>query len=159
MQMNSAFDLMLNIILFGVIAGIGEELIFRGIIQKYIAQYFKNVHFAVWATAFFFSMIHFQPEGFIARFLMGALLGYVFVWTGSLWASISGHVTFNSLQVLLFYIVANTKEVANSYQKPDFPVWLSILFAGIIIFAVYILRKINNKKFLISNNYCSELAE
>jgi hypothetical protein len=81
------------------------------------------------------------------------------VWTGSLWASVSGHITFNSLQVLLFYLVGDTKEVANTYQKPDFPVWLSIIFAGIFIFVVFLLQKINNKNFLNSNNYCSELAD
>lgn len=158
MQMNSIFDLILNLVLFGVIAGVGEELIFRGIIQKYTAQYFKNIHFAVWATAFFFSMIHFQPEGFIARFLLGALLGYVFVWTGSLWASIFGHISFNSLQVLLFYNANIKTNLPVSYQKPDFPIWLSLIFAGLFIFTLYLLQKSKGGKSLYKQNYCTELT-
>jgi membrane protease YdiL (CAAX protease family) len=146
MQMNNPSDLMLNILLVGFVASIGEELLFRGIIQRFFARYSNNLHLAIWATALLFSLTHFQPEGFIPRFLMGALLGYFFVWTGSLWASILAHFCFNSMQVLIFYFFVDSKKIASIYQKPDFSLLLSIILTGIFIFACYILWKINRDR-------------
>lgn len=148
MQMNSTADLILNILLLGVVAGIGEELLFRGIIQRFAAQYSKNLHLAVWATALIFSIIHFQPEGFVPRFLMGALLGYLMVWTGSIWSAIIGHITFNSVQVLIFYYFVDVSKLGSVYQKPDFSPLFSILLLGIFIFACFVLWKINRKNTL-----------
>jgi membrane protease YdiL (CAAX protease family) len=146
MQMNNPSDMMLNILLVGFVASIGEELLFRGIIQRFFARYSNNFHLAIWATALLFSLTHFQPEGFIPRFLMGALLGYFFVWTGSLWASILAHFCFNSMQVLIFYFFVDSKKIASIYQKPDFSLLLSIILTGIFIFACYILWKINRDR-------------
>jgi membrane protease YdiL (CAAX protease family) len=146
MQMNNSSDLMFNILLLGFVASIGEELLFRGIIQRFFAQYSKNVHLAIWATALLFSLTHFQPEGFVPRFLMGALLGYFFAWTGSLWASILAHFCFNSIQVFIFYFFIDSKKIASIYQKPDFSLLLSIILTGIFIFACYILWKINRDR-------------
>jgi membrane protease YdiL (CAAX protease family) len=153
MLMNSVGDLVFNLLLLGLIAGVGEELLFRGILQRFIAQYSKNLHIAVWGTAILFSMIHFQPEGFIPRFLLGALLGYLSVWTGSLWASILGHVSFNSIQVLLFYFLADADKSGSIYQKPDFSIGFTIFITGISIFVCFVLWKTNRKKALKPSEY------
>jgi membrane protease YdiL (CAAX protease family) len=143
MQMNSQTDLLLNILLLGFVAGVGEELLYRGVIQRLISQYNSSFHFAVWTTALLFSITHFQPEGFIPRFLMGAFLGYLFVWTGSLWASILAHICFNSIQVFIFYYFVDQKKIGSIYEKPDFSPILSIILLGIFIFASFLIWKIN----------------
>jgi len=153
MQMNSVGDLLLNLLLLGFIAGIGEELLFRGVLQRFIAQYSKNLHIAVWGSAMLFSLIHFQPEGFVPRFLLGVLLGYIFVWTGSLWASIIGHVTFNSAQVLLFYYVVDIRKMESVYQKPDFSIAFTLLSSLIFIFACFLLWKLNKERALKKSDY------
>jgi membrane protease YdiL (CAAX protease family) len=153
MQMNSVGDLLLNLLLLGFVAGIGEELLFRGVLQRFIAQYSKSLHVAVWGTAILFSLIHFQPEGFVPRFLLGALLGYIFVWTGNLWASIIGHISFNSIQVLLFYYVVDIKKMESVYQKPDFSIVFTLLSILIFIFACFALWKLNEAQSLKESDY------
>lgn len=146
MQMNSLTDLLLNIMLLGLVAGIGEELLYRGVIQRLIGNYAKNMHLAVWATALVFSITHFQPEGLLPRFLMGAFLGYLCVWTGSLWSSIIAHISFNSIQVFIFYNFIDSEKIGSIYQKPDFSILLTIILTGIFIFASFLIWKINIKR-------------
>ena len=96
-------DLLINIGLIAVIPAVGEELFFRGIIQRMLQDKLK-MHMAVWITAFIFSSIHFQFYGFIPRLLMGAFLGYLYVWTNNLWVPILAHFTNNALAVVFFYL-------------------------------------------------------
>ena len=66
-----------------------------------------NRHLAVWITAFIFSAIHLQFYGFLPRFLLGAALGYLFLFSGSIWASIVAHFINNALAVVLFFLTFN----------------------------------------------------
>jgi uncharacterized protein len=94
----------LAFIVIGIFAGIGEELIFRGILQNLFLKYFKNTHLAIWLAAIVFSAIHFQFYGFIPRLLLGAVYGYLYVWSGNLWVPIVGHIANNGIIVLLSYL-------------------------------------------------------
>lgn len=103
LAVSSIPDLLINIGLIAVIPAVGEELFFRGIIQRLLQDKIK-MHVAVWITAFIFSSIHFQFYGFIPRMLMGAFLGYLYVWTNNLWVPILAHFTNNALAVVFFYL-------------------------------------------------------
>lgn len=96
--------LLVNILIMGALPAIGEELLFRGTIQPFLHKWIKNPHWAIWITAFIFSAIHFQISGFIPRFLLGAYLGYLFYWSGSLWLPILAHFMHNSLSLTADYI-------------------------------------------------------
>lgn len=144
MQMSSPTDLIMNILLLGFVAGIGEELLYRGALQQTLVRLVGNIHLAVWATAILFSITHFQPEGLVPRILMGAFLGYLFIWTASLWSSVIAHICFNSLQVLIFYFFVDAEKMGSIYQKPDFSIILTIILLGLFIFASFMIWK-NNK--------------
>lgn len=92
--------LLLNLLVLAVLPAIGEELTFRGVLQSL----FTNRHVAVWVTAFVFSFIHLQFYGFVARMLLGALLGYALVWSGRIGYSMIMHATNNALSVIIFYL-------------------------------------------------------
>lgn len=153
MEMKSPFDLIMNLLLIGVIAGVGEELVFRGVIQRFVAQASSNLHIAVWTSALLFSLIHFQPEGFIPRFLLGAFLGYLLLWTGNLWSSIFAHMSFNSIQVLLFYYFPQETIEDSLNMEPDFSPWISISSVGLFIFACYAIWNMNKKEHIETERY------
>ena len=100
LQADSIGGLLINIGLMALLPGLAEELSFRGTLQQVLG---KN-HTAIWVTAFIFSAIHMQFYGFVPRMLMGAMFGYIFVWTGSLWVPIVMHFVNNGLAVLAYYI-------------------------------------------------------
>ncbi|HCK23123.1 MAG TPA: hypothetical protein DHW15_13485 [Bacteroidetes bacterium] len=98
--------LLLNLLIIGVVAAVSEEIIFRGLLQHVFMGWTRNGHAAIWLSAFAFSFIHLQFFGFFPRLLLGALLGYLYMWSGSLWTAIFGHFLNNSMAVVLYFLVA-----------------------------------------------------
>ncbi len=101
-----------NLLLMALLPAIGEELCFRGVIQKLLQPMNmaslngqvsnKTIHISVWVSAILFSAMHLQFYGFIPRMLLGAFFGYLLVWSGSLWLPVLAHFTNNAV-VILFY--------------------------------------------------------
>jgi membrane protease YdiL (CAAX protease family) len=96
--------LLLNIIMIAVLPAVGEEMIFRGVLQKIFTRIFKSGHVSVWITAFLFSALHLQFLGFIPRFLLGLVFGYLFLFSGKLWLSILAHFVNNAVPTVLSFI-------------------------------------------------------
>ena len=101
------------VLLMGVLTGISEEMLFRGALQGSLSQ-FRNSHFSIWLAAIVFSLLHFQFFGFVPRLLLGAVFGYLLVWTGSLWVPIIAHAINNSVVVISSYIFATAAVAATS---------------------------------------------
>lgn len=102
--------LLVNIFVIAIMAGISEEFIFRGALQQIFNRITSNYHVAVWITAFIFSFIHFQFYGFVPRMILGAVLGYIFVWSGNLWIPVIVHAVNNALSIFLFKMYYNTPQ-------------------------------------------------
>lgn len=133
MQNQSLTDLAVNLLVFAVFAGVGEELLFRGLVQRFFYQWQKNSHLAIWLTGLLFSLIHFQPEGFIPRLLLGVVFGYLFLLSGSLWVPILLHTFFNGSQILVKYFSSSeTISVDKVQEVPLLPVLIGSGIAFIL---------------------------
>ena len=112
--------LLLNILVIAVLAGVSEELLFRGLLLKLFYRWLskkglgekeksaaafpqnrQHFHAAVWLTALLFSAMHLQFYGFLPRLLLGAVLGYICAY-GGLWAAILAHSANNALAILAY---------------------------------------------------------
>ncbi|MBR6034627.1 MAG: CPBP family intramembrane metalloprotease [Paludibacteraceae bacterium] len=124
LKADNVWGLLINIGLLAFLPALSEELSFRGTLQQILgrnsgvesqkSKVERRVHIAIWVTAFVFSAIHLQFYGFVPRLLMGALFGYVFVWSESLWVPIVMHFTNNGLAVLFYYLF-ETSDAGKSY--------------------------------------------
>ena len=117
--------LVANIILMAFLPAMAEELTFRGMLQRLI----PNKHVAVWVVAILFSAIHFQFWGFVPRMLLGAMFGYMLVWTGSLWIPITMHFVNNVVTVIAYWILFNNnlnRDVVEKLGTGD-TLWLGIV--------------------------------
>jgi hypothetical protein len=94
-----------NLFVVAVLPAIGEELFFRSLLQKYFIKLTKSTTAGIIITSFLFSAIHFQFLGFIPRFLLGMVFGYLYVWTGSIKIPIIIHFVNNGIAVFLYYLV------------------------------------------------------
>ena len=101
---NSPMEFMLAFVVIAILPAIGEELLFRGVLQTQCQALFKNHHAAIWVTAFLFGFFHLQFYGLVPRMLLGAMLGYLYVWSGNLWYPILGHFINNGLALLAAYL-------------------------------------------------------
>ena len=104
MQGTSIGVLITNLIVVALLAALSEEIFFRGMLQKVLIECFKNKHIGVWIGAILFSAFHMQFYGFLPRMLMGASLGYLFLWSGSLWPGIIAHFVNNGMTVFLIWL-------------------------------------------------------
>ena len=64
---------------------------------------FRSV--AIIITGFMFSLMHMQFYGFFPRWLLGAVFGYLLVWSGTMWLPIFAHFVFNTVAVVLSYLI------------------------------------------------------
>lgn len=103
----SLAGLSVNLVVMALMPAIGEELIFRGIVQKLFVKMTRNAHLGIFITAFVFSAIHLQFLGFLPRFALGIMLGYAFVISGSLWVPIWLHFVNNASSVVIYYLHFN----------------------------------------------------
>jgi uncharacterized protein len=106
---NSVKDLFINLFVVALLAGVGEELVFRGILQRLFIRWFKNVWVGIIITAVLFSAIHMQFYGFLPRMALGILLGAIYFYSGSLWAAILAHFFYDAL--ILTIIHFNPKQM------------------------------------------------
>lgn len=105
LNVKTIFGLAFNLFMIAFLPAIGEELLFRGVIQKIFTRMTKNHHWGIWISAILFSTLHMQFYGFIPRVLLGAMFGYMLVWSGSIWLPIIAHFINNGLAVVAFFLV------------------------------------------------------
>lgn len=96
----------INLFVMAFLPAMCEEMLFRGWLQRVLVAR-VNYHVAIWVVAFVFSAIHFQFYGFVPRMLIGAALGYLYCYTGSLWAPIIAHFTNNAMAVITAFLSYN----------------------------------------------------
>ena len=100
----TAGTMIVNIFNIALLPAISEELFFRGVFQKIFGKLFRSGHIAIWITAFLFFAIHLQFIGFIPRFILGLVFGYLFFWSGTLWLPIISHFVNNAVPVIVTFV-------------------------------------------------------
>ncbi len=107
LEVSSINGLLLNLLMIGILPSVGEELLFRSVLQPLLGRMLKNIHLGIILSAILFSMMHLQFYGFIPRFGLGLLLGYFYLWSGSIFVPILMHFVNNGSAVLVFYFAHN----------------------------------------------------
>ena len=146
--------LFVNFFVIAVVAGITEEFFFRGALFSIIGRKIKNPHVVIWIIAFIFSAIHFQFYGFIPRMLLGALMGYLLYWTGSIWVPVFAHFLNNAIGVISATSMSDEEflKMYNSIESEIAPEYMmqAILSAiiGLFLFAfcVIVMKRITSKR-------------
>jgi len=137
LKRNTVQDLFLNLVLVAVFAGIGEELLFRGVLQRLFIKLFKSPWSGILVTAFIFSAIHLQFYGFIPRFILGILLGLIYWYSGSLWPAIIAHFAYDAFAVVMIWFnpaLADQESVTVSLGNKSIVAAISLaLIIGIVI--------------------------
>lgn len=130
----NTLELVMGILVIGVVAGIGEEYLFRGVLQPKLRDYTKSIHWGIWLSAFVFSAIHLQFYGFVPRMMLGALFGYLYVYSGSLVYPMLAHILNNAFTVIMVHL--NKQGVVEfDLEEPGQLYWHYILI-GLLLFVV-----------------------
>lgn len=108
----NGLELLLNVLVIGASAGICEEVLFRGVIQRGFER-FGTVK-AILLTSFLFGLLHVDFQKLLGTFLLGALIGFIVYRTNSLFSGMFAHFTNNSLAVVIAYGSNKLMELLNS---------------------------------------------
>ena len=150
MKVESISGLLFNIFMIAILPALGEELMFRGVIQRIFTNWSKNYHWGIWITAFLFSAMHMQFYGFLPRMALGAMFGYLLVWSGTMWVPILAHFANNTMGVVGYYLIDKgtiSKDVeewgTGTEQLPL--VLLSLATTGLLLFLIYRSEAVKTK--------------
>ncbi len=151
LDINSAGMLAASVFVVGFMAGLSEEMLFRGAMLRTMQDSRLGTHAVVWIVAILFSAFHMQFYGFIPRMVLGLWLGYLFVWTRNLWVPIIAH-TLNNSTVVVFSYLTNKGLVPEGFaDNIGIPAegalpWLAIVsFIASIIIAAWAYRCLTSK--------------
>lgn len=151
LDINSVGMLAGSVFVVGFMAGLSEEMLFRGAMLRTMQDSRLGTHAVVWIVAILFSAFHMQFYGFIPRMVLGLWLGYLFVWTRNLWVPIIAH-TLNNSTVVVFSYLTNKGLVPEGFaDNIGIPAegalpWLAIVsFIASIIIAAWAYRCLTSK--------------
>jgi uncharacterized protein len=135
-------DLAVNFLMIAILPALGEEFLFRGVLQKLFICWTRNTHVGVILAAFTFSFIHFQFYGFVPRFLLGLYFGYLLVWSSSIWVPVTGHLINNGIAVIYYrYAVQPMGETAmdtiGTDQGENYILYISVFLTALTIGLIY----------------------
>ncbi len=136
-------QLLVAMFVIAIIPAIGEETLFRGILQRNFARWAGNAHVGIWLAAALFSAIHVQFLGFFPRMLLGALFGYLYLWSGNLWAPILAHFVNNGFTVLMVYLHQQKMTSMDIESTESVPVMVSLVSGIITLGLLYYFKKVN----------------
>lgn len=139
-KFDSVGEFILAFVVIAILPGIGEELVFRGLLQPELHRATKNIHAAIWISAIMFSAIHMQFFGFMPRVLLGALFGYLYYWSGDLRIAMFAHFVNNGFSVLMMYL--NQLDVVDiDLETPEVAPWPVVAGFTIITFGLLVYLK------------------
>ena len=136
LEMPTTAELISNILVVALIPAIGEELMFRGIIQQ-IFQKKYSYHVAIWISAILFSAMHMQFYGFLPRLALGALFGYLLVFSGSILVPITAHFINNGAQVIITYMQQHKIIALTEEELETTPLIIKITFTALFTMIMY----------------------
>jgi membrane protease YdiL (CAAX protease family) len=137
----SPLEFTIALVVVAIFAGICEEFLFRGIIQTELFRGTKNIHVAIWVSAFLFSAIHAQFFGFVPRMLLGGLFGYLYYWSGNLIVPMFAHFVNNGFALTAMYLYQQ-KVVTTNLDTPESAPWPAVIISvGVVAIILFYFKK------------------
>lgn len=145
LQMDGPLDLLVNLIIIAVIPAVGEELLFRGVIQNELLKKIVNPHVAILIASIIFSGFHLQIQGFLPKLIIGLILGYAYYWTKSLWYPMILHFVNNAMQTVLLYLAGEDLEAMEEKAETPETLYLAIVVAFSCFLCYFLVQNIRKQ--------------
>ncbi len=136
----SAGEFILIFFIVAIIPALGEELVFRGMLQPQLQRATNNAHIAIWISAILFSIMHMQFFGFVPRVLLGALFGYLYFWSGNLIVPVFAHFINNGFSIVMLYLQQLGK-VNLDVESTEAAPWPVVITGSILTFGLLVYLK------------------
>lgn len=98
-------DYIISLFIMALVPAMFEEILFRGCLQQIMIGLFKKALPGILITSALFSAFHLSYYGFLPRWFLGILLGYIFYFSNNIWLSILAHFLNNAIGVTQIYLL------------------------------------------------------
>jgi len=132
-RMDNFWDYIISMIMVALLPAVFEETLFRGAVQNLFSRWFKMPLLAIVVTSIIFSAVHGSYLGFLSRFALGFILGWIYYRTGNIWLNIAAHFFNNGLALTSLYL--STKAGAKmdpSKMDEHYPLWAGLVAIAIV---------------------------
>jgi membrane protease YdiL (CAAX protease family) len=125
------------VLTMAVVVPLGEELFFRGLLLRgFLLRYGPRA--ALVLTALLFAIVHLNPWALPSIFLVGLLLGWLVLRTGSLWCAWLAHGIYNLAAVVALNTALNGPPTVENLGAVaagplDGPVALAVALAALLL--------------------------
>jgi len=126
-RMDNFTDYIISVLVIAFLPALFEETLFRGGIQNLLSRWFKKPILAIIVTSIIFSAIHGSYLGFLSRFALGFVLGWIYYRTGNIWLNIIGHFFNNAFAVTAMYLFTKAGQHPDpSKMDGQIPLWVGL---------------------------------
>jgi hypothetical protein len=142
LKMNSVGDFIINLFIMALLPAIGEELFFRGALQKTLLRWNNKPWLSILLSSIVFALLHGTFFKILPIFVLGLMLGTVYHVTRNIWYCIIIHFLNNALAVSAVYF-ADRSEMLKKIASDDFtlPIIFSLLSLAATIGIIYFMKK------------------
>jgi membrane protease YdiL (CAAX protease family) len=119
LAINHWYDFVFNIIIVAVLPGLGEEMLFRGVIQNEMQKHMTNKYLPLIFTAFIFAIFHLEPTGLFAKFFIGCVLGYAYIITKNILYPMIIHAANNATQLFIAHFTNGLEDTSFEIPAPN----------------------------------------
>ncbi|MEE9371824.1 MAG: CPBP family intramembrane glutamic endopeptidase [Saprospiraceae bacterium] len=148
LNMEGIGELIMAIFLVGITPAIGEELLYRGIVQNKLIKATGNEHIGIFIASFLFSLNHLQLERLLPFMLLGLVLGYSYHYTKSFWVPVILHFINNSFQVMSLYGSKDIIAELDMNQTPEIPIAALIISIFATFGLIFYLKKKSQREYV-----------
>jgi uncharacterized protein len=136
-RMNNFTDYLVALFIIAILPAFFEEMLFRGALQNLLSRWFKLPVVAIIVTAILFSAIHGSYLGFLSRFLLGFILGWLYYRSGNIWICIFAHGFNNGAAITALYFATKPGQQPNmNALNENFPFWAALLSLALMVVVI-----------------------
>lgn len=144
---DGAFGFAFSVLSVAVFPALLEEFFFRGAIMGGLMKYGKG--FAVFTSALLFGLVHGNLVQMPFAFLVGLILGYAVILSGSVWTSVTIHFINNFLSLVFDF----AQKGAGTQIVPLINA-VALLIIAVGFFGLYLLCRDNKTLFMLDKPNC-----
>lgn len=133
----SVWEIFLLLGVVCVVPALFEEFLLRGLLLGSVKKYGINV--AVIVTSLMFVFLHQDFSSSVGLLLLGVVLAYSVLMTGSVWAGVVTHFSFNATGVVIDYFVNKY------YQLNNIGFFVLLSFLCLVVVTVLVFKLYNKK--------------
>ncbi len=134
-MMKNFKEYLLVLLVVATAPAIFEEVLFRGAFQQLFIGWTKHAWAGIIITSIIFSAFHISYFGFLPRFALGMVLGFIFYYGKNIWLNILLHFLNNALIVTGIYQDIRHGQSIEKAMDEHMPMWWIAIFgiAGLLL--------------------------